>query len=62
MLAPQMIRRRIRPGVVLLGGVVVLILLFLAALGIGWLAAKQRVRAELARILDPGIGSRGTPS
>lgn len=54
MLAPQTTRRRIRPGVVLLGGVVVLILLFLAALSIGWLAAKQRVRAELARIRAAG--------
>lgn len=54
MLAPQTIRRRIRPGVVLLGGVAVLILLFMAALGIGWLAAKQRVRAELARIRAAG--------
>ncbi|HJT34023.1 MAG TPA: hypothetical protein VJ783_18400 [Pirellulales bacterium] len=54
MLAPQTTRRRIRPGVVLLGGVVVLILLFVAALAIGWLAAKQRVRAELARIRAAG--------
>lgn len=54
MLAPQTIRPRIRPGVVLLVGVAVLVLLFMAALGIGWLAAKQRVRAELARIRAAG--------
>ena len=54
MLAPQTIRRRIRPGVVLLGGVAILILLFMAALGVGWLMAKQRVRAELARIRAAG--------
>lgn len=54
MLAPQTIRRRIKPGAVLLGGVLILILLLMAALGIGWLAAKQRVRAELARIRAAG--------
>ncbi len=47
-------RRRFTPGVVLLGGVALLLALFVAALGAGWLMAKQRVRAELARIRAAG--------
>ncbi|HEX7448492.1 MAG TPA: hypothetical protein VF306_13150 [Pirellulales bacterium] len=38
----------------LLGGVASLLVLFVAALGVGWLMAKQRVRAELARIRAAG--------
>lgn len=47
-------RRRLSPGVVLLGAVLLLLFLFMAALGVGWIAAKQRVRAELARIRAAG--------
>lgn len=54
LVASSAARRRLGLGTVLLGGGVVLILLFLAALAIGWLAAKQRVRAELARIRAAG--------
>ncbi|HEX5446662.1 MAG TPA: hypothetical protein VFW87_22780 [Pirellulales bacterium] len=47
-------RRRLKPGVVLLAAVLLLILLFLAALAVGWLLAKQRVRAEIERIRAAG--------
>lgn len=47
-------RRRLTPGLMLLGGVASLLVLFVAALGASWLMAKQRVRAELARIRAAG--------
>lgn len=48
------VRRRLSPGVVLLGAVLVLIFLFMAALAAGWFSARQRVRAELDRIRAAG--------
>ncbi|MGH7193788.1 MAG: hypothetical protein ACREJM_09685, partial [Candidatus Saccharimonadales bacterium] len=54
LLESRLNRRRLSPGVVLLGAVLLLIFLFIAAQGVGWLSAKQRVRAELERIRAAG--------
>ena len=54
LLEPSVNRRRLRPGVVLLVAGLLLILLFLVALAVGWLSAKQRVRAEIERIRVAG--------
>ena len=47
-------RRRFHPAILVLGAVVALWILFMLALGFGWLAAQQRVRTELARIREAG--------
>lgn len=47
-------RRRFHPAVIVLGAVVALLILFMLALALGWLAAQQRVRTELARIREAG--------
>lgn len=47
-------RRRLSPGVVLLGATLLLLFLLMAAMGVGWLSARQRVRAELERIYAAG--------